>query len=442
MSERNPSGNKKRIFIFIGVMIVSVTVCMCAVLAAAFSLITEGVYEFPDEKAVTYSEITEVEDIMQLLTDACESVTDTSRTFVNTRTELSVDDDGITSSSGNTALLEYVKDDLLSLAFTLYPQNHDGSFGDGVIARPDLNFNAGLCSSAVCKLGKTENGETVDTDKYYITAVLYCDDGYDMSSADKIAAEMKSRLSEQCIISNESITPPITFTLEACVDAETRRLEYIYTDKEYSVSLNAEFTGALSAFGKDEIAFDYRVCEKYEYTYAGISFEESTVSVEPGKSVQLSVAAVINDDAQYSVSFASSNEKIASVDEMGFVTGVTESSEPAEITVTLEYLGNTYTDTCLAYVGTAVEKIKISDSSLKLSLGETARLGAKITPSNATDSRVIWISENENVVRVSDDGTVTTVSAGEAVIIAVSNDGHFRDSCTVTVSDNAGGDEK
>ncbi len=431
MTNKNPSGNKKRIFTFIAVMIISVAACMCAVLVAAFSLITEGVYEFPDEKAAPYAEITETEDITELLAAACKSVTDSSRTFVNSRTELSVDN--IKSASGNTPLLEYVRDDLLSLAYSLYPQNHDGSFGDGVTACPDLIFDAGLCTRAECTLGKTENGETVNPDKYYVTAVFYCDDGHDMSNTEKIAAEIKSKLSPQCVISNETITPPVTFSLEACVDAETKRLEYIYTNKKYAVSLSAEFVGTLAAFGKDEISFDYCVFEKYEYTHAGISFAENEINVGVGDTAELSVNAVMNENAQYTVSFTLSDETIASVDEMGFVTGISDSAEPITATVTLEYLGNTYTDTCLVRVGTAVEKIKISDSSVKLAVGETVKLGAKITPSDATDRSVIWISENENVAKVSDDGTVTAVSAGEAVIIAVSNDGHFRDSCTVTV---------
>lgn len=443
MSGKKSSGNKKRIFMFIGVMIICVTVCMCAVLAAAFSLITEGVYEFPDESQSQAAPLGEPEEIFALLTRAKENSADTSRTRVSRYYELSVDDDTIETSGGQNeaSLLKYVKNDLLSLAAELYPENREGSFGDGFIPCPEIRTEKAYYDEISCAVGKDENGETVDTDKYFINLSVGNDALSKQTANGEIAEKMKEALAEQCKITSENIGLR-EYSIEAAVNIGSKNFEYITVSKAYHVTLDAEFVGSLSSFGKKEISFDFSVTEKYEYSHVGIAFTEDTVSVASGKSEELSVNAVINDDAEYSVSFASSNENIASVDEMGFVTGVSDSAEPVEITVTLDYLGNTYTDTCLVKVGTAVEKIKISASRAQLAVGESVSLSAKVKPSDATDKGIIWISENESVATVSEDGTVIGVSAGEAVIIAVSNDGHFRESCTVTVSDNVGGGKK
>ncbi len=56
------------------------------------------------------------------------------------------------------------------------------------------------------------------------------------------------------------------------------------------------------------------------------------------------------------------------------------------------------------------------------------------TPANASNKNVSWSTSNRYVATV-DNGVVTGVSAGTAVITAVSEDGKFEASCTVTVTE-------
>ena len=56
-----------------------------------------------------------------------------------------------------------------------------------------------------------------------------------------------------------------------------------------------------------------------------------------------------------------------------------------------------------------------------------------LTPSDADDEKLTWTSSNEGVVKVSEDGTLTTVSCGEATITVESKSG-LTDRCKVTVS--------
>ncbi len=84
-----------------------------------------------------------------------------------------------------------------------------------------------------------------------------------------------------------------------------------------------------------------------------------------------------------------------------------------------------------------VSSIEITGTDEILKKGETAQLAAKITPSEATNKNVTWISINEDVATVSENGLVTAVSNGTAIIRAVTEDGgcsaEFEVECTVPV---------
>lgn len=62
-----------------------------------------------------------------------------------------------------------------------------------------------------------------------------------------------------------------------------------------------------------------------------------------------------------------------------------------------------------------VQKISISPSSIELEEGESLGLSAQISPSNANPV-LTWSSSNEKVATVSQDGVVTAVSRGDALI--------------------------
>ena len=66
--------------------------------------------------------------------------------------------------------------------------------------------------------------------------------------------------------------------------------------------------------------------------------------------------------------------------------------------------------------------------------GETFQLTATVTPADAANKNVTWISANTAVATVSATGLVTAVSDGTAVIEAVTEDGSKKAACTVTVA--------
>ena len=81
----------------------------------------------------------------------------------------------------------------------------------------------------------------------------------------------------------------------------------------------------------------------------------------------------------------------------------------------------------------SVTGIEVEPETLLLKVQKTAGLTAKIQPANATEQGVAWSSSDEDVAVVDDQGQVTGVSTGSAVITATSKEGNFTAECTVTV---------
>ena len=86
-----------------------------------------------------------------------------------------------------------------------------------------------------------------------------------------------------------------------------------------------------------------------------------------------------------------------------------------------------------------VRYIKLSTSNVELDLSviNTKKLDVTITPENATDKKITWLSENEEIAKVNQDGTIIAVSNGQTNIIARS--GKKEAKCKVKVITTATG---
>ena len=79
-----------------------------------------------------------------------------------------------------------------------------------------------------------------------------------------------------------------------------------------------------------------------------------------------------------------------------------------------------------------VAGVEMSQPTLELALDGTERLTATVTPDNAADKALAWISSDEAVATVSAEGLVTAVRAGHTTITAVA--GGKTGTCAVTVN--------
>ena len=167
-----------------------------------------------------------------------------------------------------------------------------------------------------------------------------------------------------------------------------------------------------------------------------ITLDSESMTVLTTKTGKLNATINPEDARVKDVTYTSSNNDIiAIVDAKAgtFIAG----AEEGEATIT-----------CTANDGTGVfakckitvkksfvpaTSVTLNKTNASMEAGNSLKLTATITPTNATYKNIIWISDNENVAEVS-NGTVTAVGPGNATITAISGDGNARAKCSISVT--------
>lgn len=167
----------------------------------------------------------------------------------------------------------------------------------------------------------------------------------------------------------------------------------------------------------------------------GVELSRATLTLSVGADGQLTAYVLPRSNAN-NITWTSSNTAVATVDANGKVTAVASGTATITATATgntTKYSACTLTVTT-ASVAILPTSITLSPDTLTLSgLGDTGTLSPTISPSNATDSTVTWISSNSAIATVSAAGLVTAVANGTVYIIATTVNGK-QASVTVTVS--------
>lgn len=88
-----------------------------------------------------------------------------------------------------------------------------------------------------------------------------------------------------------------------------------------------------------------------------------------------------------------------------------------------------------------VTGVEIDATELELEVGGTAVLTATVLPENATDKTVTWTSSAPDIVSVDENGTISGMSAGNAVVTVTTTDGGKTAECAVTVTLTINGHE-
>ena len=81
-----------------------------------------------------------------------------------------------------------------------------------------------------------------------------------------------------------------------------------------------------------------------------------------------------------------------------------------------------------------VSDISLSEESLELKIGETKQLDVSFYPENANKHpELVWESDNDKVATVSQEGLVSAMGSGKAVVRVATNDGSLSETCEVRV---------
>ena len=162
-----------------------------------------------------------------------------------------------------------------------------------------------------------------------------------------------------------------------------------------------------------------------------VSLNKTTLTLDKGDSETLTASVSPTDATNQAVTWSTSSDAVATVDSNGKVTAVGR----GEASITATSADNAAIKaTCKVTVNVPVTGVSLDESAATLSIKETLQLNAKVSPEDASNKSVKWISTNTSVATVDSTGLVTAIAKGNATIIVETEDGKKTDECEVTVS--------
>lgn len=171
-----------------------------------------------------------------------------------------------------------------------------------------------------------------------------------------------------------------------------------------------------------------------------VTLDMTEARLNVGETVTL-VAKVLPEYADNrEVTWRSDNDAVAQVDDNGVVTAVA----PGTAMVTVSTLdGSNLSANCVITVVkpvVLVESITLDITEATLNVGDMMILTVTVLPEDADNREVTWISDNEDVVTVNDNGVVTAVAPGTATVTVLTLDGsNLSATCNITVESKTGG---
>ena len=182
------------------------------------------------------------------------------------------------------------------------------------------------------------------------------------------------------------------------------------------VTAVAPGTAIITATAAD-VSATYTVEVKQPLT--GIALNATSENLLKGQEFDLKVSYVpANATDEVTITWATSDETVATV-ENGKVKALKEGIAVITATAKVDGTNREYTATCEINVEEIkLDSIALDTKDFELFLGDSKQLSVVYNPENTTDSRdVVWTSSDENVATV-ENGKVTALKVGTAVITA------------------------
>jgi uncharacterized protein YjdB len=166
---------------------------------------------------------------------------------------------------------------------------------------------------------------------------------------------------------------------------------------------------------------------------SGIVISPAAVSIDVGETYWLTATVEPFNAAITTLAWSTSSADIATVNQAGFVTGVA----PGTVTITAAatdgsgVFATATVNVILPIV--PVTGVTLNRNTLQLLVGSSDTLIATVLPANATNKNVTWASDSPSVASVDQNGRVTGIAAGSAIVTVRTVDGNFSATCNVSV---------
>ena len=223
-----------------------------------------------------------------------------------------------------------------------------------------------------------------------------------------------------CSVGNENTTP------------ESHTFGDWKVTKQASIGAEGEKERTCTACGYKETATIPAIYIP-SYPVTGIKVSPDTLTLTgKDETAQLTAEVIPSYADNTRVTWKSSDENVVTVDEKGKVTAVGNGTA----TITVTSVSGNYTATVAVTVKIPVEIERITietEKEILTKIGESTELKVKIEPENADAQKLIWKSDNEMVAAVDENGKVTAIGNGMAIITVTTEYGKNTASIIITV---------
>lgn len=237
-----------------------------------------------------------------------------------------------------------------------------------------------------------------------------------------------------------------SMTLQATVlpeDADSKEVVWASSDNAVAkvdakgkVSPVAEGTAVITATAKGtDKSASCTVTVTYKEVES-VAVSPSTMTLYIGEKGTLTAQVLPDYAKDKTVTWSSADETVATVSQTGVVTAVALGT--VEISATAGQKSGKCT---VSVISRLVTSVTLDKTELTMNLFDQDKLTATVTPSDAEDGEVVWTSTNLEVATVDENGNVSAMKPGTAVITATA--GKYSAKCNVTVNKvyNAGPDK-
>ena len=164
-----------------------------------------------------------------------------------------------------------------------------------------------------------------------------------------------------------------------------------------------------------------------------IEFDEDEIELKAGETYQLKPYISPSDATNKKLKYTSSDTKVAEVSASGLVTARSEGE--AKIRAAATDGSDEYAVCYVTVTGKAkVTGITLDRTSAEVKRGEKLTLNVTVSPSYASNKKVVWKSANTKIATVDANGSVTAKAPGRTKITVTSaENSSYQASCTVTV---------
>jgi len=242
------------------------------------------------------------------------------------------------------------------------------------------------------------------------------------------------QLNESTVTIHKGLTHQLTATV---LPSDASNTNVIWSSTDETVATVDE-NGLVTAVGKGtamiialtEEGYKSAMCTvTVDNVVTSVTLNNEALTIAKNGTAQLTATCTPADADDLSLTWASSDETVATVDATGQVTAIGKGT--ATITVTA---ATGVSAQCVVTVTNPMTSFRFANATLTLQKGSSQALTLVPTPADADPVTLVWSSTDETVATVDENGVLTAIDLGTTVIVAYSPDINKSATCVVTVT--------